>query len=238
MGTSTCERTVVELCSFCEECVGPETITLPLVRDFFSRAGIGSRVLLDTEAVFVVPSLGALMPGHILVLPKNHYYSVGEIDQIELREYELVVRESRRILREAYGHCSAFEHGCVEGVGRGGACIDHAHLHLLPLAQNLRTDIESRFGIGRQIDSLSELRFFFRRKLPYLYYEEPDSMGFAYEAPIVPSQFFRQLASRALGRVNNWDWKSDPNLPAVEKTLSVLRHPFCQFQRVFHAARS
>ena len=194
-----------EHCSFCEELFGPDEISSPLVKTFFAEAALSSRTLFETEKLFVVPSLGPLTVGHILVLPKSHYYSVGEIPPADLPELEYVVRESHKILTLTFGSCLAFEHGCVEDVGKPGACIDHAHLHMLPLKGDLRPAIEKRFGCGERIQSLRELRQFAGRRVPYLYYQDQDGEGHAYEALEAPSQFFRQVVAVLMHGAENWD---------------------------------
>src|ERR1700722_7409348 len=146
-------RPTVEGCSFCEETTGAQAISLPLVREFFASSGRSTRTLLETRDFFVVPSLGALIAGHILLLPKAHYYSVGEIPAEKLAEFERLARYARTIVRETYGQCSEFEHGCIQGVGKAGACIDHAHLHLIPIASDVLTLIDARFGPGTSVRS-------------------------------------------------------------------------------------
>jgi diadenosine tetraphosphate (Ap4A) HIT family hydrolase len=224
-----------DACSFCEEVVGAESISLPLVREFFATFGKNTRVLLETEKFFVVPSLGALLPGHILVLPKSHYYSIGEIPDSDLSEFECLVQNIRLALSNVYGFCSAFEHGCVEGAGKAGACIDHAHLHLLPLSKNLQHQIDIRFGCGADIHSFSELREIVERRVPYLYYEAPDGEARAYKAFHAPSQFFRQLVFATDREAGNWDWKQDLRTAVVRETYDTLRDAFTELEKQIYA---
>ena len=222
---------VHEGCSFCEELFDTESISSPIVKEFFATFGRNTRVLFSTEKFFVVPSLGAMIPGHILLLPKNHYYSVGEMPEQDLREFELLAQEIRHILSSVYGCCSAFEHGCVEGAGKAGACVDHAHLHLLPIGKNLKSEIQAKFGRGIDIHSLSELRQFVQREIPYIYYEAPEGEARAYDAFLAPSQYFRQLVFAADPQVGNWDWKQDLRTSTVKVTYDALRGAFSEIEK-------
>ncbi|MFZ1205394.1 MAG: HIT domain-containing protein [Candidatus Acidiferrales bacterium] len=217
-----------EGCSFCEEIVEPRRVSLPLVADFFRQFGRESRVLLDDPEFFVVPTLGPLVAGHILILPKTHFYSVGEMPESMLSRLEQIARNVREILRARYGSCSAFEHGCVDKIGKAGACIDHAHLHLLPVSQNLRPLVERSFGSGTEMKSFSGLRSFVRRSMPYLYYEDPAGLAMAYEAPIAPSQYFRQLMTATVRGNGDWDWKRDIGVATVIETYEALKRPLTE----------
>jgi ATP adenylyltransferase len=228
----------VEFCSFCEELRDPSTVTLPLVKTFFSDFGQTSRMLLKTDQFFVVPSIGALIPGHVLLLPRTHHYSVGEIPETELRDFESLAVKSREIVSTIYGACTSFEHGCIEGVGRAGACIDHAHLHLLPLEQNLRPEIDKRFGPGIPVGQFADLRQFLFRRTPYLYYQDSSGSARAYQASIAPTQFFRQLVSTAVADSSPWDWKADLRVPVVRQTYERLRIAFRDLEKQLTASRS
>jgi diadenosine tetraphosphate (Ap4A) HIT family hydrolase len=221
-------RRTSDNCSFCEEVIGTDAIGLPLVRKFFNEFGHKSRVLFENEYFFVVPSLGALVPGHVLVLPKAHYYSVGEIPEAELHSFEALVRHTRGLISRVYGSCAEFEHGCVEGGSKAGACIDHAHLHLLPLARDLQSMIDAKFGSGCEIHAFSELKGFVRKRIPYLYYRNPSGTAKAYEAQQVPSQFFRQLVFATGDSTRSWDWKRDIRTDLVVQTYDALLTGFME----------
>jgi diadenosine tetraphosphate (Ap4A) HIT family hydrolase len=221
----------VELCSFCEEFHDPKSVTMPLLRGFFAEFGQDSRVLLETGSFVVVPSLGALVPGHILILPRSHYFSTAEMPEPELRYLESLASRSREIVSEVYGPCSFFEHGCVEGIGKAGACIDHAHLHLLPVGENLQPEIERKFGLAVSVRGLRDLKQFVSNGIPYLYYRPPDGLAYGYEARTAPTQFFRQLVFAARQDVPSWDWKSDLRVEAVKQTYDSLIAAFQELRK-------
>jgi ATP adenylyltransferase len=213
----------IDGCSFCEELLDAQNITLPAVKGFFQEFRYNKRILIETDGFFVVPSLGALVSGHVLILPKQHYYSVGEMASTDLAQFDMLVQRVQSLLLLVYGSCCSFEHGCVEGVGKAGACIDHAHLHMLPLKTDLRAAIESKFGPGTEIHQLSELGKFVSRQVPYLYYQSPSGWSRAYEARQAPSQFFRQLICATAHITASWDWKADLRVPIVEETYESLQ---------------
>jgi len=226
----------VDGCSFCEELLDLKSVTLPVVNRFFQEFRYSKRILLETEAFFVVPSLGALMPGHVLLLPKRHYYSVGEMNERDVAELGLLAERMECLLQRLYGFCSSFEHGCVKGVGKAGACIDHAHLHMLPLKTDLREAIRAKFGPGTEIHRLSELGQFASHQVPYLYYRAPEGSARGYEAQQAPSQFFRQLICSTTPTESPWDWKRDVRTRIVEETYESIREGLVKVSKLAKSA--
>src|SRR5581483_7342303 len=98
-----------------------------------SDCALWNQPLAETENFVVVPSLGSLVQGWVLIVPKNHSLSLGamhigfrkEIDTLEKRIKESLHAQYRKPV-------VSFEHG-PSAVKHGTGCgIDHAHLHLVP----------------------------------------------------------------------------------------------------------
>ena len=78
--------------------------------------------LIETRNFVVIPSLGALVEGWVLVVPKEHRISMGALPAELRAEVENIERRVRRILRQRYGKpIVAFEHG-PSGENHGTGC--------------------------------------------------------------------------------------------------------------------
>ncbi|MDY0814813.1 HIT domain-containing protein [Kitasatospora purpeofusca] len=93
------------------------------------------RPWLESENGVVLPALGHLLRGHLLICSKEHHPNLlSAPDEIAEELLELLDETSGR-LREAFGKdCFAFEHGFVgKNTEEIGCSIDHVHLHVIPL---------------------------------------------------------------------------------------------------------
>jgi len=195
-------------CSFCQELEGSEFPLTENIAAFLREAAPKGRVLLDDGEIVVVPSLGPLVVGHVLIVPRRHYLSVGALTAQSMQRFVSLYARVWDFLHEKFGHCVAFEHGCADGGQRGGACIDHAHMHLLPVCVSLAEKL-SVIGKSEIIKDLGELRRWHAGRKAYVFYESPDRVKRAWSVDIIPSQLLRMNIAAELGKSSEWDWRSD-----------------------------
>lgn len=85
-------------------------------------------VLFETPSLYVMPDKFPLVPGHLLVISREHRRCHAELPEEAVEELWAAVEVARRFLREAYGaEALAWENGVF------GQTVAHAHLHLLPV---------------------------------------------------------------------------------------------------------
>jgi diadenosine tetraphosphate (Ap4A) HIT family hydrolase len=167
-------------------------------------------ILLESHSFYVKPALGHFVEGYCLVVSKDHLQTMAELDDQEYVELEELLSEVSRRLTSLYdgGLCS-FEHGAVCPTSRAGACIDHAHIHLLPNGSDLTPKLAALES--KSISSLGELRWFDSRRKSYIYYESRPGVRRVYSCDErVPSQFMRRLLCEHLGMDRDWDWRLFP----------------------------
>ncbi len=115
-------------CDFCNELSGcPENSFAQLY-----GPNEKSRVLFRTDNFVVVPSLGQIAEGYLLLLPVKHFRATGDMPDHLLDEFVEVCRQVGQILRDQYGPYVLFEHG-ARSEGAGGCGIYHAHVHATPI---------------------------------------------------------------------------------------------------------
>src|SRR5258708_29134184 len=90
--------------------------------------------LFESENFVVVPSLGALVEGWFLLLPKDHYLCMGALPQSLLDEMMQLRQTVLSFAEGTYEDICAFEHGPHQENRSIGCGVDHAHLHLVPFS--------------------------------------------------------------------------------------------------------
>src|SRR6185437_6435479 len=152
--------------------------------------------VLESANFLVVPTLGHFVPGWLLIIPRLHYPCLGALDRSLATELNLVKAESEQLLMSMYSSVIKFEHGpCSTGVA--GACVDHAHLHLVPTSVDLRCELSRRF-VGRTINDITELANSYREGRSYLFFEDAKGVKTVYDVELLPSQYMRMLLAREL----------------------------------------
>lgn len=176
----------------------------------------------ENEHFVAIPSLGSIVPGWMLLVPRRAITTLSLMNRDERRAFAALRADITDRLGGYGKRVSAFEHGGSAGslVSCG---VDQAHLHLVPLDFDLveavrRHDLGWRPCVG--IHALSSAETGGRE---YLYAEHADValIGFP-EAPT--SQWFRRLIAQECG-VEEWDYRKTPNLAQLRATAAELTRP-------------
>ncbi len=183
----------------------------------------------ESENFYAKAALGHFVFGYTLIVSKEHLPSFACVPEPLFPELEAF---RNNVLDKLHNICehpiTTMEHGALNRCQRGGACIDHAHLHLMPLAADLYPVLSERFSFG-ELGSIGELRRFKDAQVPYLYFQREGlrshGVGLAQD---VPSQMLRQIACQSLGTPELWDWRNRPLRDVLQrftgeyKRLSVV----------------
>src|SRR5258708_7399175 len=119
-------------CDFCDEFDGGVENAF----DRIYRRDPKSRVLFRSDEFVVVPSLGQIAEGHLLLLPIMHWTALGDLPESLFEEFTELSKSVTSIIRDEYGSCVSFEHGVRPG-STGGCGVYHAHQHVVPLSATL-----------------------------------------------------------------------------------------------------
>lgn len=173
----------------------------------------GNRILFESKSFVVVPSLGQLLEGHLLILTKKHHVCMGElIDDLFVELNELMVKV-RNFLEKHFGSCIFFEHGVFENFLSTEKYVGHARLHALPAKIENLDDGFKKYGSVFVLEKVSDLNSIYNEKKSYLFFENHKQKKFAVIVPhIIPEQFLRRVIVKRLGLNTNWNWKKEPKI--------------------------
>ncbi|MDX6584617.1 MAG: hypothetical protein QOI10_3801 [Solirubrobacterales bacterium] len=208
------------LCGFCREFAGLDGTPFSTRYD----GVLASReVWRGAACCRVLPSIGQLSPGHLLVLPEHHITAFGQLRAEDRREAECAIESLRRFMISQFGPVVLFEHGSNATSASGGCGVLHAHLHLVPTRVQIRNrplPEANWVRVGAQwIDRLAD---FTDTGQSYVYFR--DGLGAARAASVanLPSQLVRRWLATEIG-TDAWDWRSAEREPHLIDLVQELR---------------
>lgn len=179
-------------CQFCA--IAQNAVDKPQLED---------TVIAESASFFAKPGLGHFSRGYSLICTRQHVRSFSLLPTGQLAELEYVTRIVRARLEHLYD-CKVvvFEHGGCSSLP-AGSCVDHAHLHLLPLPTGTPASVSlrARFVPTLRLEQLASLR-----GQSYLYIDSGDRKGAYTLSEPLPSQYARRVFCERLGISDYWDW--------------------------------
>lgn len=181
--------------------------------------------LFESSNFVVLPSLGALVEGWLLLVPKKHFICMGVLPDSVTAEAQEMKRILCSILQQHYGQVCAFEHGPSRPNCSVGCSVDHAHLHVVPVAFDLASAVSPFLPEDARWSEagVKECQAAFGRGEDYLYLEQPIGAGRIVTHKEFESQLFRRAIAARIGALNQFNWREYPQLPNVLTTINKLR---------------
>jgi ATP adenylyltransferase len=171
-----------------------------------------------------IPSLGALVPGWLLILPRRHFLNLARLPAGLQSELEKFTNEVIGCVADVYGQVIQFEHGPSAPNSAVGCSVDHAHLHVVPSTVDLRPIVSEI--LGEQLRWAPLKGGLFDKELrgtdsPYLFFSK-DGDSWMAEHPTLGSQLFRRALASALNMDSEFNWRLNPQLQIVAQTIQDL----------------
>lgn len=191
-----------------------------------STASLVDKPWLEDDHYYAIASIGALVPGWSLIVPKKHSYNlVGHLENADF--YKFVEAAASRIER-TYGSVAVFEHGSVAADSATSCGTAHAHLHLVPLTTTLsHAAVEADSSLPWAQACIADLPQKVLGK-EYLFvadrYDRERTSGLVATLSEGRSQFFRRIIAASLGRPEEYDYKVYPQLDIATRTAIALSH--------------
>jgi len=183
-----------------------------------------NKPLFESTNFVVLPSLGSLVEGWLLIVPRNHYVSMGALPAHLANEMEQVKIDVTTAIGPRYGKLCAFEHGPSRAGHKIGCGVDHAHLHIVPINFDLALAATPLMPPGATWVSatLDSCRIAFNRGQDYLYLEQPIGHGRIATNGDFGSQVFRKAIAAQVGKPEQFSWQDYPQKEAVARTIHAL----------------
>lgn len=180
-------------------------------------------VLAESKHFVAVPSLGSLVPGWTLVIPRRRAPSLAEIPADELAEMRSFTHGIRSILRRTGLPIFEFEHGAGMFGSLAGCGVDQAHLHLVPLG----FDLVDRFESHLDVRDVQRTAAFAPQQVPigteYLWCSDGSLRSLIGRPARPTSQWFRRLIARELGMNASWNYAEHPFENNIRRTIEFFR---------------
>ena len=164
----------------------------------------------------VIPDLGSIIEGYLLIITKEHFYSMAELKQEQLHELHILINLLSEMAIEIYGIMPIiFEHGSppfgMNVVSQSSIC--HAHMHLVPFELNNSCRIikEADMYLFNGIDKY--------KKMSYIYYKTSKKENYITTNQNLPRQYMRRKVAIEVNKNDEWDWREYPFIDNVQKTI-------------------
>lgn len=182
-----------------------------------------NKPLFESRNFVAMPSLGSIVEGWVLLVPKNHFVSVGALPPELLEEMESMKSHVVTNLTGRYGDLCAFEHGPSEKGRKVGCGVDHAHLHIVPIDFDLATWSAPYLppGVGWKEGDFSDCRAAFLQGHDYLYFEQPLGSGRIAVHDKFGSQIFRKAIAARTGIPDQFNWRDHPKFENIARTIEA-----------------
>ena len=177
-------------------------------------------IVVQTSRAFSILGVGALTEGYFLVSPTTHAESVAQLDDENWLDFSRCLQATIDLCLDRFGPPVFFEHGGSSQRGSISSCVDHAHLHVFPLANRIQLQIggpsqqfETFEHFGRHRQSFSTT--------PYLLCSN-DGASCAVAEDTGERQFFRRQIAQAVNLADEWDYAAFPRYETMRNTLDRL----------------
>lgn len=182
--------------------------------------GADEYFLREWDEFVLFPSIGALVPGHVLLCPRLHARSFAALPESQNVALSTAKGAVRRLLAGVFDvPVHAFEHGNGDAGSRVVCTVDHAHLHFMPAAVDISEELATY--VWTTVDGpLWDIT----RGQEYLYYESPDGERWitVSDGTPFPSQYLRCVFARALGLGEVWNWREYAFPGVVRETINAV----------------
>lgn len=170
---------------------------------------VKSRLCLETDHFVVWPSIAPLCEGHMLIIPKLHFTCLAGIGEQLGNEFKNVLQQVLKTINDIYGCAFLFEHGVVR-ISDQACGINHAHLHVLPMApvdsMVFERSVAKQFPVFADC-SLEQIICREKPERAYLLYGSDLLRMRMTLSDRIPSQFLRKTAGETIGN-RDWDWRN------------------------------
>jgi ATP adenylyltransferase len=199
-------------------------------RAFFETRENWDEPLFECDSFVAVPTLGPLVDGWLLVVPRTYALSFAELPPSLFTELYAFLDRIVPLIEQRYGAVAVFEHGPARVGSNIGCGVDYAHLHVVPTKCDLRAGAKKiapaiSWHVIPSLRHLSELK---DRTRDYWFVQQVYGKSACAVGEILvddqsaPSQLFRKVIADHIGSAESFDWKSDCKADSIIRTIEAF----------------
>ena len=178
-----------------------------------------NKIIEETNNFIIIPCLGSLVPGYILILSKRHTYCMTKFNKEIMEEYNSILEKYREKFKRVYGkYPIVFEHGTPDPCGLCANCVIHAHTHIVNHNYKNEQEIINKLNLVK-INGLNDIE-----SRNYIYYKNPQGIDYiTYDFEPI-SQIMRIFIANDLDMKEKYDWRKFPFEENIYKTIEDLEN--------------
>ena len=115
------------------------------------KGEIPSRTIYEDEIIKVIMNINPNTNGHLLVLPKEHYVNMMDIDEAVLSHSIKIIKNNIYPLLKEKLNCKGLTLANNNELGQE---IKHFHIHLIPRYENDNADFQSNKSLLEDLDDV------------------------------------------------------------------------------------
>jgi diadenosine tetraphosphate (Ap4A) HIT family hydrolase len=183
-----------------------------------------NRILIETKNFIVFPTIGAFSEGYLLIASKKHYRALGAMPIAYYQELNTLIELVKQTLRKEYQLPTIlFENGSAPGVVKGVNTVDHLHVHIIPIKQDIGRQLTKVYE-QVNLNNINTLNQLYKSGKSYYFYQNNLGENFAYVISGIPkSQYIRQLITKNMNTPEKWNWKEFYGINELAKTTKKLK---------------
>lgn len=179
---------------------------------------------LATECYSAFVSIGSLVPGWSLIVPKAHTTNLAA--EYNRADFWKFAGDAASVIEDKFGQLRVFEHGAFDESSNTGCGTGHAHLHMVPLPYSLIDEAINFDANLKWEDCLATDIHKKTRNTEYLYvadeYRGSLTLGKICLLKTQTSQFFRKVIANKMGISSSYDYKVFPMPETAIRSREIL----------------
>lgn len=180
---------------------------------------IENTIIEETNYFYILPTLGSLVDGYVLIVTKRHINSMSELSEKELNEYKNIIDKYQKLFNKIYNKTPIiFEHGTPNQESTMKASsVTHAHTHIVNINFKNEKEILEKYNF-KEIKDFKEIK----TNTNYIKYINNNKIYITYNFPSI-SQLMRILIAEELNFKDKFDWKKERFEDNIKSTIERIK---------------
>ena len=176
--------------------------------------------LFVSDLFVVMPTLGCLVPGWLLIVPRRAMANLTNLNISERKSLRKLIAAVRPRLNHPGKQIFYFEHGSLPG-SPASCGIDQAHLHIAPLPFDLVEVAIQQTGVAWEPTSCHAYSLSVAHG-EYLFVADSSGRAMIGTVTSPTSQWFRKLIAAETNQHDLWDYRTHFGLSKLAETAQLV----------------